>query len=213
MSKFKVHASKREASVAKHSGEEVINFMGGTSYTLSPLNTLKIIAASSIFGEPAYYRSGVGGLGETTADIFTQAVNDALDFDFKATLDFAVELRHLYYMRMNPAVIFILASMHKNRKKFNEENPLYMREIGKNIADIPTDLTNQFEYFMYLNKSKNKLPGVVKRTWAERLGEFNRYSISKYQTQGRIRDLVRISHANSDIINELMKTDGIFFKF
>ena len=35
----------------------VINFMGGMSFKLNPLETLKMIAASSIFGEPSYYRT------------------------------------------------------------------------------------------------------------------------------------------------------------
>ena len=36
--------------------ETVKNFMGGDSYVINPLDTLKMITASSIFGEPAYYR-------------------------------------------------------------------------------------------------------------------------------------------------------------
>ena len=34
--------------------EIVTNFMGGDSYKVNPLDTLKLIAASSIFGEPSY---------------------------------------------------------------------------------------------------------------------------------------------------------------
>ena len=44
----------------------VINFMGGESYLINPLDTLKMITASSIFGEPSYYRSG--GLGTKIQD-------------------------------------------------------------------------------------------------------------------------------------------------
>ena len=32
----------------------VTNFMGGTSYMYNPLDTLKMVSASSIFGEPQY---------------------------------------------------------------------------------------------------------------------------------------------------------------
>ena len=34
------------------------NFMGGISYRINPLDTLKMVTASSIFGEPQYYRDG-----------------------------------------------------------------------------------------------------------------------------------------------------------
>ena len=33
--------------------EAVTNFMGGDSYVINPLDTLKMISASSIFGEPS----------------------------------------------------------------------------------------------------------------------------------------------------------------
>ena len=36
----------------------VTNFMGGDSFNINPLETLKMVTASSIFGEPQYYRDG-----------------------------------------------------------------------------------------------------------------------------------------------------------
>lgn len=38
--------------------ETVTNFMGGESYKVNPLMTLGMVAASSILGEPSYYRDG-----------------------------------------------------------------------------------------------------------------------------------------------------------
>jgi len=220
MARFKTHASKVEATVRKHSEQAVTNFMGGTSYELNPLSTLKLVAASSIFGEPSYYRNGVGSKSyvseysrtsviETTADIFTDAIDKALDFDFKATLEFASTLRKEYLMRLNPAVIFIRASMHPKRVEFNKANPGFMREIGKKIVERPDDITNQFMYYMYINGSKNNLPNIVKRSWAENLSLFDRYRMAKYQTRGMLKDIVRISHAHSPVIDEMMKTDGV----
>lgn len=229
MSKLTEYAVKSRSEVRKHEDKVVENFMGGNSYTISPLQTLKIVAASSIFGEPQYYRDGIktdkkiknhSTLLEhsifselikdkrTAADVFTDAIDKALDYDFKGTLDLATELRTVFYMRLNPAVIFIRASMHPNRVEFNESNPGYMKKVGKAIALRPDDLTNQFEYFMFLNKSKNKLSSLVKRTWAEKLAEYSRYQLNKYKGKMLI-DLVRISHAWSQDIDELMKTGSI----
>ena len=203
--------------------------MGGNSYKISPLQTLKIVAASSIFGEPQYYKNGIkaeasiknhGTLLEysifsdlikdstSAADVFTNAIDAALDYDFKGTLDLATELRMLFFMRLNPAVIFIRASIHPKRAEFNESNPGYMKTVGKSIALRPDDLTNQLEYFMYVNKTKSKLSSIVKRTWAERLGEYSRYQLNKYKGKSLI-DLVRISHAWNNNIDELMKTGSI----
>ena len=228
MSKLGKFDTKTPTIVKESAPDKVVNFMGGTSYKLTPLNTLKIIAASAIFGEPQYYKGGIVAKAsvfnytssidahripfvkgrENTADVFTKAIDAALDYDFGATLDFAVELRNDYLMRLNPAVIFIRASIHPNRENFNNENPGKMRTVGKLIAHRPDDLTNQFEYYAYIKGGKNKLSSLVKRTWADRLSEFSRYQLNKYKGK-KLIDLVRISHATSADINELMKTGTI----
>jgi hypothetical protein len=59
-----------------------------------------------------------------------------------------------------------------------------------------------------LNVTKKGLPSIVKRVWADALGEFDAYRINKYKSKSLI-DLVRISHAKSDVINELMTTGGV----
>ena len=83
--------------------ETVKNFMGGDSYVINPLDTLKMITASSIFGEPSYYRGSRGRQpyvvdqlvkefsvipeyyeGKTTEDIMESAIDKALDYDFNA---------------------------------------------------------------------------------------------------------------------------------
>ena len=230
MSRLSKFSDKSVASVAAHSDAVVTNFMGGNSYTINPIDTLRIVAASSIFGEPQYYRDGIGSpatiknittLREydilaslvpdgsaSAASVFTKAIDNALDFDFDKTLALAVELRKEYNMRLNPAVIFIRASVHPNRVAFNEANPGKMKAIGKEIAGRPDDLTNQFNYYMYIKGSKKGLPSLVKRTWAERLSEYSRYQLNKYKGKNLI-DLVRISHASSKDIDELMTTGAI----
>jgi hypothetical protein len=201
-----------------------INFMGGNSYKLSPLETLKIIACSSIFAEPSYYRetsirnsynsydmtpySLFKSEEKTTDQLFISAVEIALDFDFKKVLDFAVELRQEYGMRLNPSVIFVLAINHKNRIKFNEENPGYLSEIGKKIIYIPSDVTNMFDFYILTNGSKNNMPSCLKRVFAKNLEKFSRYHIAKYKSKSLI-DIVRVSHASSEVINELMKTGTV----
>lgn len=232
MSKLSKFSAKTSNAVLDSADAVVTNFMGGNSYTINPIDTLRIVAASSIFGEPQYYRAG--GVGdskpgivknistlreydifaklytgkETAADVFTKSIDAALTFDFGKTLALAVELRKEYNMRLNPAVIFVRASLHPNRSAFNEANPGTMKAIGKEIAGRPDDLTNQFDYYMYVNGSKRGLSSIVKRTWAERLSEYSRYQLNKYKGKSLI-DLVRISHASSKDIDELMTTGSL----
>lgn len=225
MSKLSKYSTKERADHKQFEDTAVENFMGGTSYTLSPLDTLRIVAASSIFGEPQYYRDGMvaektiseydilGIYDEATSavDVITSAIDSALDHDFKGTLVLAKELRNEFNMRLNPAVIYVRATLHENRGKFNEANPGFMKAIGKDIAGRPDDLTNQLDYYMFLKGSKKGLPSILKRTWAERLQMYSRYQLNKYKGKSII-DLVRISHASSDDISELMKTGKIAVK-
>jgi hypothetical protein len=226
MSKLSEFGTKESSLERKHMKEEVENFMSGTSYKLSPLQTLKMVAASSIFGEPQYYRDGIKSDAtiknlstildysifpdlfkdkRSAVDVFEEAIDKSLSYDFKATLDLALELRTEFLMRLNPSVIFVRALSHDGRKPFNESNPGYMKNIGKKIAERPDDLTNQFDYYMFKNGTKSKLPSLIKRTWAERLEEYSRYQLNKYKGK-KLIDLVRISHASNDDISELMKT-------
>ena len=44
--------------LAEEHKSSVVNFMEGISYNINPVDTLKMITASSVFGEPQYYRDG-----------------------------------------------------------------------------------------------------------------------------------------------------------
>lgn len=196
----------------------VTNFMGGSNFQLNPLQTLKMIAASSIFGEPSYYEPSRDRVPQskswfsktksvTREELFEQAVDKALDYDFGQTLQFLAELRNDYNMRLNPQVAMVRAAIHPKRVEFNASVPGHFRSIGDGVIARPDDIKSQFDYWMWKNGSKNKLPNILKRIWAKRLGEFSYYQMAKYQSKG-LRDLVRISHAKGDVVNQLMKTQG-----
>ena len=117
------------------------NFMGGDCYEVNPLLKLKMITASSIFGEPQYYngRNSVynrvslhlDGLlfrensGKTTAEIMERAIDEALDYNFEETVEWAVELRETYNMRTNPQIIMVRAALHPKRAEINAKNQKY----------------------------------------------------------------------------------------
>lgn len=211
MSKFSGYAKKSEADYNKHKDEQVVNFMNGISYKTNPLLELEMVAASSIFGEKSYYKNdGVNSkeLSGTTAT-FVEACDNALTYDFEGVLKFAKKLRYEYNMRLNPALIMVRAVMHDGRKAFNEENKVFMRSCIEEVINIPTDIWNQFELWMFFNGSKNKLPSILKRAWANKLSTTKKYQLAKYKTSAKIIDLVRICHAHSEDIDELMKSGTI----
>lgn len=223
--------SKIAKSTSKFKSEgKVVNFMGGVSYTVNPLETLKLISASSIFGEPQYYRkSGFNdavfknhGTSEeynifkieenmTSSELMINAINNSLNFDFKATLEWARTLRKEYYMRLNPQLIMVLASIHKDRAQFNKDNPGLFREINKEVMGRADEPSAQLAMYLYLNVGdKSKIPSVLKRSWCDKLQSLTKYQISKYKNSevGMI-NTIRLCHAKGEFIDELMKTGTI----
>lgn len=246
MSKLsKVNKDQREVNELQL-GKAVTNFMGGDSYTVNPLDTLKMVSASSIFGEPSYYRdskiSGDSYLNRTkkakyadsiydndlrrlfdemclsfdgddqsTEDVMTKAIDAALDYDFEGTLEWAVELRNNFFMRLNPQVIYARAAMHPKRQEFTEKSPAgKFRDFGAEIMQRPDDVMSGISYYMYANGGKAKMPSVLKRAYADKLGKLNRYQVAKYKNHdiGMI-DATRIVHACSPVLSELIKTGTV----
>lgn len=212
----------------------VINFMGGKSFKLNPLETLKMIAASSIFGEPSYYRTDSKVRdsrfetedahvvpiedrlldtrydGLTTTEIFEQAIDASLDYDFEATLQLAVDLRKNYFMRLNPQVIAVRAALHPKRIEFSNTHPKLFRKYEALIMGRADEPATQVTYYLHLKGDKAKMPSILKRSIADKLASLSRYEVSKYKNAeiGMI-NAVRITHAFSPVLNELMRTGTI----
>lgn len=233
----KVVKEQRETTVLQKD-KVVKNFMGGDSYVYSPLATLKMISASSIFGEPSYYRNG--GIGKTstrysargnevwselldyiitpkayngksTTEIMTDAIDAALDYDYEGTLNWAVELRTVYNIRLNPQIIMVRAAIHPKRKEFTVNNKINFRFINCQVMQRADEPMVQIAYYLFINKGKkNNIPNILKRSWSDKLSSLKSYTINKYKNAeiGMI-NAVRICHANSENINELMATGSI----
>lgn len=228
---------KMVKAVKNQSNRKVENFMSGVSYEVNPLLTLKLVTASSIFGEPQYYRDGefedrkikdgthhISQLlkedillkeaeGLKTSELMEKVIDKALDFDFQGTLEWAGILRTNYYMRLNPQIIMVRAAMHKNRVNFTKQNPNIFPTISQVIMQRADEPSIQLTYWLYKNNSKNKLPSLLKRCWARRLSKATRYELYKYKNKGLgIIDTVRICHANSRDIDELLTTGSLKLK-
>lgn len=229
---MKMTSSVKE-SREKETKKPVINFMGGTSYEISPLETLKMVSASSIFGEPSYYRNGEFAEkkikdgkykshvntkdyilsvmdkyeGAKTSEIMENAIDEALDYDFKGTLDWAITLRTEYFMRLNPQIIMVRAAHHPKRKTFTAENQGYFNKTQMSVMTRGDDVIAQLTYQLYRYGGKKAIPSVLKRSWANRVNSLSRYELYKYKNHGiGLINTIRICHANNKDINELMRT-------
>ena len=227
---------KKTASEKKFHENTVINFEGGESFTINPLQRLQMIAGSSIFGEASFYRSNVKdgrfGIvktgwedidtmgddrlftefdGETTTEVFTEAIDAALDYDFDGTIELASALRNVYYMRLNPQVIMVRAAIHPKRAEWTKKHPGEFSKFQKHIMSRADEPMSQLAYYLWLNDgNKNKIPSILKRSIADKLSELSRYQVNKYKNAeiGMI-NAVRLTHAHSEVLDELMKTGTV----
>lgn len=234
MSKMSKAAQAKQEVDELRLNETEVNFMGGLSYTINPLDTLKMITASSIYGEPSYYIDSNTNkktlskavfridrliddcfipeqyVGKTTNVIMEEATDAALSYDFAATLEWAVKLRNEFNMRLNPQMIMVRAALHPGRKAFTEAHPGEFDRINQEIMLRPDEPMSQMAYYIYKNGKKNGMPSVLKRSWANKLSKLSRKNIAKYKNHeiGMI-NAVRICHASSAPIDELMKNGTI----
>ena len=215
---------------AIQSGER--NFMDGVSYRINPVDTLKMISASSVFGEPQYYRDGedakatildgtcgIDSLftayslrvldrfsGMKTSQVMEKAIDDALTADFEATLQWAVELRSRYLMRLNPQVILVRAAIHPGRQAYTEKHPGGFARIAQQVMRRGDDVIHQVQYWLAQKGSKQGIPAILKRAWAERVSGMDAYSMAKYGHAGiGLVDVVRICHAKGSLVDTLMR--------
>lgn len=220
----------------KKDKNKVVNFMGGYSYEINPLDTLKMVTASSIFGEPQYYRDGLFAEakmkdgryhinkhfkeysiiddkyeGKTTSEMMEDIIDEALSYDFKGTLLWAVVLRKEFLMRLNPQIILVRASLHPDRIKFTKENPGLFNQINEEVMSRADEPATQLAYYLFKNdNNKNKIPGILKKSWSKKLSKLSSYQINKYKNAGiGMIDTIRICHANSEAIDELMRNKKV----
>lgn len=219
----------------KNKKPTVTNFMGGTNYKLNPIEVLELIASSSIFGESSYYRSANSEehdniynwdhklftddfyknnlkryQGMSTVEIFEQAIDDALTYNFKGTLELATKLRYWYNMRINPQIIMVRAAIHPERKHFTARYPSRFTAYNKMVMTRADDPLTQLTYYLYLNDGmKNNIPSILKRSIAKMLSELDLYELNKYKNHeiGMI-NAIRITHATSKNINEFLNHIG-----
>lgn len=234
MSKISKAVKEKQEEKLHRKDETVINFMDGESFKINPLDTMKMVTASSIFGEASYYRDGKIGKeikdayyklnrlvtgytilddsysNKTTTQIMESVIDDALAYDFEETLKWAATLRHEFNMRLNPQVIMVRASIHPKRKEFTNMYPGEFNRIQQLVMARADEPASQIAYYLYINKDKKNMPSVLKRSIAENLGKLSKYQIAKYKNHeiGMI-DTVRITHASSKIIDELMQTGTV----
>jgi hypothetical protein len=185
--------------------------MGGQSFKLDPLQSLKVVCTSMICGESQYYRrSGSKYTAkflehflfpefyqESATDYFEKIVSDALDHDFEGCIQFVAKLRNEYLMRLNSNYLLVKATHHPKRVEFNKTNPKVFKTAIEQVGCIPTDWTTQYKL---LKESGKPIPTIWKRAIADKLHKMSAYHAAKYlhgsKTKGKLAKAKTVPRPN-----------------
>lgn len=208
-----------------------LNWMGGVSYDVTnPVHRLRMIAASSFFGEPKYYGGGDkprrDGASLTTqqveylrkvldaqdprewrawtpAQTMEHAIDEALDANAEATLMLAGELRNEWNIRVAPQVILVRAANHAGVRGTGLVRK-YAPQIIKRADEPATGLAYQLATY----GKDAPIPNALKKAWRAALEGFSAYQLAKYRMDGhtvKAVDVVRLVHAKGEAISALVK--------
>jgi len=145
-----------------------------------------------------------------TSELMEKVIDEALDCDFGAVLNWAVELRKNYFMRLNPQVIMVRASIHPKKDEYVKNNPGEFDRINQIVMSRADEPITQLTYFLYKNKSHKNLPNLLKRSWAKKISSLSPYAFNKYKNAGLgMKDIICICHPKSDVVDEYMKTGKV----
>ena len=212
------------------------NYMNGDSWNLSdPFIKLRMVAASSFFGEPKYYNEDgtinsnilknedgykdidyiVESLGQPifkpqdkckVQKQFETLIDDCLSVDVEKTLQLAVSLRNEDLIRSTPQVILVRAAMHKNAKGTG-----LIKKYASQICQRGDEPAAVISYLFSTYGKNTPIPNSIKKSLKEILESFNDYTISKYKMENnfvKTRDVVNLVHAFSPSIDKLMKGEA-----
>ena len=213
------------------------NYMDGNSWDVSnPFFKLRMVAASSFFGEPKYYNEDgtinsnlfkdeygdehdlkylVKSLGEPifkpqdnmeVQKQFEKLIDACLDTDVEKTLQLAADLRNVDLIRSTPQVILVRAAMHKNSKGTG-----LIKKYASQICQRGDEPAAVISYLIATYGKGTPIPNSIKKSLKEILESFNDYTISKYKMENnfvKTRDVVNLVHAFSPSIDKLMKGEA-----
>jgi hypothetical protein len=195
--------------------------MAGNSWEITPITRLKCMASSCFFGEPTYYNPKVASyghfyegsfLGQTMfgkewhglnpAQKLEKAIDEALDYDAEATLDYAFELRTQLNIRATPQVIAVRAANMVSLKGQG------IRQYALATIQRPDDAATQFAYHVAKYGKNAPIPNALKKAWREYLIKCTEYDLAKYQLASKevkMVDLINMVRPKSEAIDKFMK--------
>lgn len=137
-------------------------------------------------------------------------IDDALLYDYEQTILWASKLRNQYKQRVVPQAIMVRAALIRKNPDVRIKDQESFSDMQNLILRRADDVILQFMYYREVNGSIKNIPNILKRTWAKKLETLSKYELYKYKNKGiGLKDVIKVSHAHSTAIDELIKTGTI----
>lgn len=137
-------------------------------------------------------------------------IDAALLYDYEQTILWASKLRNQYKQRVVPQAIMVRAALIRKNPNVQIKDQESFSDMQNLILKRADDVILQFTYYRQVNGSIKNIPNILKRTWAKKLETLSKYELYKYKNKGvGLIDVVKVSHAHSSAIDELIKTGTI----
>jgi hypothetical protein len=137
--------------------------------------------------------------GMTPKTLMESAIDAALKHDPIATLELAIQLRHVDNIRVTPQVILVRAAkLLKGTGAIRD----YGAGIVKRLDEPAIGLAYQLSEF------GKPIPNSLKRLWKDKLEEADAPYLAKYQLENRFvktKDVIKLVHPKSDAVDIFMK--------
>jgi TROVE domain. len=117
-----------------------------------------------------------------------KVIDDALDFDPEATLQWAATLRREEFIRTTPQVILIRAANHPKVRGTGLTRK-YAALITGRMDEPAVQLAYQLSAF-----GDHPVPNAMKRAWKDVLSEANEYQLAKYRMEDRVVKTVDVAN-------------------
>ena len=165
--------------------------------SVAPQNTRKYLQETLGAVSPSAWQD------KTPMLVVEEAIDAALDFDARATLEAAGSLRNFWHIRTTPQVILVRAAHHPKVKGTG-----LIREYAPQILRRADEPAVGLAYHIFHYGKDKAIPNSLKRAWAQALEGFKEYDLAKYRMESRqekTEDVVKLTHAHSPAIDKLMK--------
>lgn len=208
------------------------NHMGAPSFDItSPLNRLRMMAASCFFGEPAYYvdggmKSKAGKINsgitasqmdylvdvlmgivtplETNGKTTVSVMEEAIDRSLDCDVEGTLKIAvALRNEDMIRTTPQVILVRAANHK--NAKGTGLIRKYAKDIMKRADEPSVQMAY--HVHTFGKTIPNSLKKAWKDVLESFSEYQLAKYRMESRrvkTIDVVRMAHAHSDAIDKLV---------